>query len=66
MQNFRVWATFTPPFEVKQQFFYGPSITHKDDHFATTTKTALKLDEKFKQEMCASQNTPVYINYQTV
>ena len=24
--------------------FYGPSISHKDDHFAK--KTALKLDEK--------------------
>ena len=24
------------------------------------------IEIKFKQEMCASQNTPVYINYQTV
>jgi hypothetical protein len=29
-----------------QHVHKGPSITHKDDHFAQTKKSALKLDEK--------------------
>jgi len=26
----------------------------------------MDIKAKYKQEMCASQNTPVHINYQTV
>ena len=46
MQNFGIWATFRHLFEIKTAtFFYGPSIVHKDDHFAKK-KTASKLDER--------------------
>ena len=40
MRNFEIWVPLRFLFKIKK--FHGPSITHKDNHFAKI-KTALKL-----------------------
>ena len=60
MQNFGIMVPFRPRFEKKK--LYGPSITHKDEHFAI--KTAIILDENLKGSILSPpfpQFNPFYV-----